>query len=117
LQHFDPDRPEAVAQLPDRLRGGVRAFDAAEGRDAAGERDGELEAGLGLVGPALELILGGEPAEGGVELDRVQPPGVEAQKIRRLGARRVEAALPGGVREAGRAGVEAAERYEPSMTS
>ena len=77
----------------------------------------EPEAGRGLVGPALELVLGGKPAEGRIELDRVEPGRVEAQEVRRLRIRRVEVAFPGRVREAGRAGVEAGGRYEPSMTS
>lgn len=117
LEHLDADRAEPVAELRDRLGRRVHSLDAAEGRHPAGEGDAEPEAGRGLVGPALELVLGGKTPERRIELDRVQPGRVEAQEVSRLRIRRVEAAFPGRVREAGRAGVEAGGRYEPSMTS
>jgi hypothetical protein len=117
LQHLDAHRAEPIAELEIVWAAASTPSMRPKDGDAPGEGDGELEAGLGLVGPALELVLGGKPAEGGVELHRVQPACVEAQEVRRLRFRRVEVALPGGVREAGRAGVEAAGGYEPSMTS
>jgi hypothetical protein len=105
LQDLDPYRAEPVAQPADRLRRRVETLDPPERREAPGQRDGELEARLRLRGPALELLFAGQAPKRRVELDGIEPGRVEAQEVRRLSVSRVEAALPRGIGEAGRAGV------------
>ena len=114
LPDLDPDGTEPVAEPADGLRERVEPLDAAERRRASRHRDREAEAGRSGRGPAVELLFRREPVEGRVQLDRVEPLGVEAEKVLRPRVGRIEPALPGRVREAGGAGVE---RYDPSCTS
>src|SRR5919201_3427918 len=113
LRHLDPHRAEALTEDADRLRAGGEALDAPERRCLPAHRDGEAEAGRRRFRPALELPLGRQAVEGRVQLDGGRPFRVEAQELLRPRLGRVEAVLPGRVREAGRAGVDRPGRYEP----
>src|SRR5512132_4507973 len=82
---LDPDRPEPVAE-----RTHPRPELRQHAWPVARELRCEAEARRRLFGPPRELILRGKPVARGVQLDRGKVSSVEAEKLLRIGAGRVE---------------------------
>ena len=110
LGHPEQDRPEAVAELPERRR---------QPRDALGRIHPDRPPGAAPLGldrepevvrrrgePAVDRGGRRGPVEGVVQLDRAEARGVVAEQIRGPEPGRIEARRPGGVGEAARAGPE-----------
>ena len=92
----DAHRPEPVAQVAHPLVEGSDDL-----RPVAGQLDGELEAVGHLVGPAAELLLGGQAVARRVELDGVEALRVVGEELLRVGSGGIEARPPGRIRPAG----------------
>ena len=91
----DPDGAEPVAEREHALEERRHAVESGQR-----QLDGEPEpVGHGL-GPAAELILARQAVPRRVQLDGVEPLGVEAEEVGRLHPLRVEPAPPGRVRPA-----------------